>query len=77
MRAEVLLGPTDLERHIAHELEHIIERIDGVHVELMAALDIQGVDRNGNAFETARAKETGRAVAREVLAAQTFASRRF
>jgi hypothetical protein len=77
MRAEVLLGLTDLELHIAHELEHIIERIDGVHVELMDALAIQGVDRYGDAFETARAKETGRAVAREVRAAQTFESRPF
>jgi hypothetical protein len=68
MQAEVLLGLADLELHIAHELEHIIERIDGVHVELMAALAIQGVDRLGNSFETARAKETGRAVEREVVA---------
>ena len=77
MRAEVLLGLTDLELHIAHELEHIIERIDGVYVELMAALAIQGVDRRGNTFETARARETGRAVAREVVAAQPFAPGRF
>jgi hypothetical protein len=77
MRAEILLGLADLERHIAHELEHIIERIDGVYVELMAALAIQGVDRLGNTFETARARETGRAVAREVVAAQPFAPGRF
>jgi hypothetical protein len=77
MRAEILLGLTDLELHIAHEFEHIIERIDGVRVELMNALAIQGVDRYGSTFETARAKETGRAVAREIVAAQAFASRRF
>jgi hypothetical protein len=77
MRAEILLGLADLELHIAHEFEHIIERIDGVLVELMDALAIQGVDRNGGTFETARAKETGRAVAREIMAAQIFASRRF
>lgn len=75
LRAEVWLGLHELELHIAHELEHIIERIDGVHVELMNALGIEGVSRYGNAFETARARETGRAVAREVQAAQSFASR--
>jgi hypothetical protein len=74
MRAEVLLGLAELELHIAHELEHIIERIDGVHVELMAALAIHGVDRLGNTFETVRARETGRAVAREVTAWQRPAS---
>jgi hypothetical protein len=77
LRADVLLGLVDLELHIAHELEHIIERIDGVHVELMSALAIEGVDRHGSAFETARAKATGRAVAREVVAAQLFARRQF
>jgi hypothetical protein len=77
MRAEILLGIRDLELYIAHELEHIIERIDGVHVELMAALEIQGVDRLGSTFETTRAKETGRAVAREVVAAQRFSTSSF
>jgi hypothetical protein len=74
MRAEILLGLADLELHIAHELEHVIERIDGVHVELMAALAIQGVSRLGDSFETTRARETGRAVAREVMAVQRVAS---
>ena len=77
MRAEVWLGLTDLEMHIAHEVEHILERVDGVHVEVMNALAIEGVTRYGDTFETARARETGRAVAREVMTGQALASRRF
>jgi hypothetical protein len=74
MRAEILLGLRELELHIAHELEHVIERMDGVLVELMAGLDIHGVSKLGDSFETARARETGRAVAREVMAEQHVAA---
>jgi len=66
MRAEVWLGLHDLEQNIAHELEHILERLDGVQVEVMNALAINGVTRYGDTFETARARETGRTVAHEV-----------
>ncbi len=66
VRAEVWLSPRDLEQHIAHEIEHIIERLDGVRVELMAALSVEGVHRVGDWFETERAREIGLTVAREV-----------
>jgi hypothetical protein len=74
-RADVYLGLSDLEKHIAHELEHIIERIDGVYVELMAARAIDGVERYEGAFETVRAQRTGQTVAREVVTARTVARR--
>jgi hypothetical protein len=52
---------------IAHELEHVLERIDGVNF-----LDVKrpgaGVSASGGAFETTRADATGRRVAQEVRA---------
>ncbi len=74
-RADVYLSLADLEKHIAHELEHIIERIDGVNVEVMAARSIHGVERHDGAFETVRAKWTGQTVAREVVTARMIAGR--
>jgi hypothetical protein len=74
-RADVYLSISDLEKHIAHELEHIIERIDGVYVELMAARAMHGVERHDGAFETVRAQRTGQTVAREVVTAPTIAGR--
>jgi hypothetical protein len=54
---------------IAHEFEHIIERLDGVDLRAKARLRASGVRRtaDANTFETTRAIVTGQCVAREVL----------
>jgi hypothetical protein len=50
---------------IAHEIEHVIEQLDGVDLE--AQLGSGNVwKREDGAFETRRAVEVGRRVAREV-----------
>jgi hypothetical protein len=53
---------------IAHELEHVIEQLDGVDLRARATLPATGVSSwNDDAvFETTRAIRTGRAVAEEV-----------
>jgi hypothetical protein len=54
---------------IAHEIEHVIEQIEGVHLAggaRVADSGIYAVSLNGAAFETARAARAGRTVAREV-----------
>jgi hypothetical protein len=57
------LGPNSLIELIAHELEHVIEQLDGVRLTDRA----QGVFRDaGGIFETARAAYIGQQVAREV-----------
>jgi hypothetical protein len=56
---------------IAHELEHIIEQLDGVDLPVKARLRASGVrrvnDQSFSAFETNRAIAAGLRVAREVL----------
>jgi hypothetical protein len=54
---------------IAHEFEHVIERLDGVDLRAQAALPGTGVhlcDGGNGAFETIRATRAGLAVAEEV-----------
>jgi hypothetical protein len=54
---------------IAHEIEHVIERLDGVDLRARAALPGTGVhqcDGSNDAFETIRATRAGLAVAQEV-----------
>jgi len=55
---------------IAHELEHVLERIDGVQLALDAARPGTGTTLAGGAFETRRATDAGRRAAKEVKAAQ-------
>lgn len=76
MHAEIWLGFERLEESIAHELEHIIERIDGVDVARLAERRIDGVARLGQAFETVRAKHMGRAVADELQSSALLVARR-
>jgi hypothetical protein len=56
---------------VAHELEHILEQLDGVDLDAWAGRS--GVQRiggsNGGAFETERARQVGRLVAGEYLSA--------
>ena len=51
---------------IAHELEHVLERIDGVHPAFGAASAGSGATVAGGAYETRRAQQAGRRVASEV-----------
>jgi hypothetical protein len=54
---------------IAHELEHIIEQLDGVNLRAKSRLRSSGVrvTADEGTFETTRAVLTGQRVAREVL----------
>jgi hypothetical protein len=63
---EALGDPVEL---IAHEIEHVIEWLDGVDLRARAALPRTGVhlcDGGNGAFETIRATRAGLAVAEEV-----------
>lgn len=52
---------------IAHEIEHIIEQLDGIDLGARATLPATGVRRCADgAFETMRAIRTGLAVAGEM-----------
>jgi hypothetical protein len=51
---------------IAHELEHILERLDGVNLAERASRHRSSVTLYGDAYETDRAIDAGRRVAREV-----------
>ena len=51
---------------IAHELEHVLERIDGVQLPLDAMRRGSGTTLAGGAYETRRATDAGRQVAKEV-----------
>ena len=65
--AQVYLKPSlDAAEHIAHEFEHILEQLDGVDLEAHAGNGAVWKDGDG-AFETRRAVETGRRVAREIM----------
>ena len=51
---------------IAHELEHVLERIDGVQLALDSMRRGSGTTLAGGAYETRRATDAGRQVAKEV-----------
>ena len=64
--ARVYLKPTlDAAEVIAHELEHILEQLDGVDLQAQAGNGVVWEAGDG-AFETRRAIEAGRRVAREI-----------
>lgn len=70
LEAVVQIGPSNrLPELIAHELEHIIEQLDGVDLRVKSRLRESGVRQSGEleAFETTRAIVTGLRVAREVV----------
>lgn len=64
-RVRVRLGRESVEV-IAHELEHVLERLDGIQLALDAMRPGSGTTLAGGAFETRRATEAGRRVAKEV-----------
>ena len=51
---------------LAHEIEHVVEQIDGVDLRGLAIQGVRGVHQGGDAYETSRAVAIGRLVAREV-----------
>jgi hypothetical protein len=53
--------------YIAHELEHVLEAVDGTDLPRLALQRVGGVVNLGGAYETARAQSVGRMVAREVM----------
>jgi len=62
-----LLKPELYVEHIAHELEHVLENVDGVDLPRLARQGLDGVVELGGQYETARARAVGHAVAREAL----------
>jgi len=64
-RVEVPLSASTIE-FIAHELEHILERAEGVDLPRESERTGSGVWRAVDGFETQRATDMGRQVAREV-----------
>ena len=70
VHAVVWIGPSArLAELIAHEIEHIIEQLDGVDLPVRVRLRDSGVRRarDTDAYETTRAVATGQRVARELL----------
>lgn len=68
LAAVVEIGPRQhIEELIAHELEHVIEQLDGIDLAARASLPRTGVTAVGaDAFETTRAKRTGLEVVSEL-----------
>ena len=56
---------------IAHELEHVIESVEGVEFLMESRRGTSRVSVSGGAYETQRAIETSRRVAQEVRDATT------
>jgi hypothetical protein len=52
---------------IAHELEHVLEAVDGTDLPRLSRQRVDGVIDLGGSYETARAQSVGRIVAREVM----------
>ena len=60
-----LREPTSYVELIAHELEHILEQLDGTDLARFARQRVDGVLPGNGQYETIRALSVGRAVARE------------
>jgi Tol biopolymer transport system component len=59
-------APARYVESIAHELEHVLEQMDGTDLPLLARQGVDGVVNLDGTYETARAGSVGRTVAREV-----------
>jgi hypothetical protein len=70
LHAEVYVARFDNDVElIAHEIEHVIEQLDGIDLSSLAALPDTGVHQTtptADVFETSRAAQAGLRVAREV-----------
>jgi hypothetical protein len=60
--------PARYVEYLAHELEHVLEQIEGIDLVRLKHQRVDGVERVGHGYETARARWVGRAVAREAMA---------
>ena len=66
IRARILLPPNaDFVELLAHELEHVVEQIEGVDLAALERAGLASRD-SGGVFETVRARDAGRAAAMEV-----------
>jgi hypothetical protein len=68
--ATVILGSPNLRdqsEYLAHEIEHVLEQIEGVDLTSAVAKGVRGARRidGGRTFETDRATAVGRLVAGE------------
>jgi hypothetical protein len=59
--------PARYVEYLAHELEHVLEQIEGVDLVRLKRQRVDGVEHAGGQHETARALWVGRAVAREAM----------
>jgi hypothetical protein len=59
--------PARYVEYLAHELEHVLEQIEGVDLVRLKRQRVDGVEYVGGQHETARARWVGRAVAREAM----------
>jgi hypothetical protein len=59
--------PARYVEYLAHELEHVLEQIEGVDLVRLKRQGVDGVEHVGGQDETARARSVGRAVAREAM----------
>jgi hypothetical protein len=62
-----LREPALLVERVAHEVEHVLEYLDGVDLRRLASQRVDGVSDLRGVYETARARSVGQRVAREVL----------
>jgi hypothetical protein len=62
-----LRTPTLYVEHIAHEVEHVLEHLDGTDLPRLARQRLDGVVSLDGGYETARARAVGQMVAREAL----------
>jgi len=61
-----LRRPESYVEYIAHELEHVLEHVDGVDLPRLAHAGLDGVVNLAGQYETARARAIGQAVVHEV-----------
>jgi hypothetical protein len=67
----------DFPELLAHELEHVLEQIEGLRLPDLADRRVSGVKRTrAGAFETQRARDAGRAAALEVEASERLSRQR-
>jgi hypothetical protein len=62
-----LRTPTLYVEHIAHEVEHVLEHLDGTDLPRLERQRLDGVVSLDGGYETARARAVGQMVAREAL----------
>jgi hypothetical protein len=62
-----LREPAKFVELIAHELEHVLEQIDGTDLPRLARQGVDGAISEAARYETARAQAIGRAVAHEAM----------